>query len=331
MIALFYAQSVGRSLPETSEKKPTVVKSDSEPAALVVVVTGASSGIGRATAEALADRGDKVVMAGRSLEALEAVGLNADQAMLFAADVSVDHEMRALAAAAVDRFGRIDAWINNAGVFQVGPFETVPDTSFRRVVEVNFFGCVNGSRAALPQFRRQGHGVLVNIASVLGAIPGPGLSAYSSSKHAIRAFTASLRQELAAEGSSISVCTVLPATMDTPLYASSSAYGSVSAAPIPPVYGVTTAARAIVSLIDRPRAEIVIGRSVIPVLLAHGVLRHPIERLFGRWVSAIQARGKAWPAGPGNLFQPSASSARSGGWSHGPVSLLRFLRKPRVQ
>ena len=300
-----------------------------EDQARVVVITGASSGIGRATAELLMAGGDQVVLAGRSLPALEALGLPPAQALLVAVDVSVDLEVQALAKAAVERFGKIDAWVNNAGVLQVGPFEAVPEDAFRRVIEVNFFGCVNGSRAALAHFRRQGHGVLVNVASVLGAIPGPRLSAYAASKHAIRAFSASLRQELADDDAGISVCTVLPATIDTPLYAASSSYGDVSAAPIPPVYGVTIVAKAIAGLLDRPRPEVVVGRSALPVVLAHGLLTQPVERLFGRWVSAVQRRGRSWPSGPGNLFRPSGESGHSGGWSHGVASLLRLLARRR--
>src|SRR4029450_8006111 len=148
----------------------------------VVVVTGASSGIGRATGLAFADRGARVILAARRADALEELARQCQaaggQALAVSTDMTDEAAVTALAHRAVERFGRIDIWVNNAGVYLLGPLEATPPEAFRQVLETNFFGYVHGARAVLPHFREQGHGVLINNASVYAHIAAPWLTAY---------------------------------------------------------------------------------------------------------------------------------------------------------
>jgi NAD(P)-dependent dehydrogenase (short-subunit alcohol dehydrogenase family) len=154
----------------------------------VVVITGASSGIGRATGLAFAHRGARVVLAARRADALEALARDCQaaggQALAVPTDMTDEAAVAELARRAVERFGRIDIWVNNAGVYLLGPLEATPPEAFRRVLETNFFGYVHGARVVLPHFRGQGHGVLINNASAYSHIGAPWLTAYVSSKFA---------------------------------------------------------------------------------------------------------------------------------------------------
>src|SRR5215210_744517 len=153
----------------------------------VVVVTGASSGIGRATARAMAEHGARVVLAARSEQSLrevagecKALGAQAlgAQALVVTTDVSDEEAVQELARRSVEVFGRIDVWVNDAGVMVYGSFEEVPADVYRRVIETNLFGQIHGARAALAQFREQGGGVLINMSSVWGRLTSPHVSAY---------------------------------------------------------------------------------------------------------------------------------------------------------
>lgn len=166
----------------------------------VVVITGAASGIGRATALRFARRRTSLVLASRRVEALES--LVAECAALGSRAIAVptdtsDHDaVQELASRAVEEFGRIDVWVNNAAVSFFSPFLEVPLRDFERVIDVNVMGYVYGARAALERMQDQGSGVLVNVASIVGEVPQPYTSAYSVSKAAVRALGVSLRSEL---------------------------------------------------------------------------------------------------------------------------------------
>jgi NAD(P)-dependent dehydrogenase (short-subunit alcohol dehydrogenase family) len=147
----------------------------------VVGVTGASNGIGRATGLAFAERGARVVLAARRADALEELARECEAAggpaLAVPTDVTDEAAVAELARRAVERFGRIDVWVNNAGVYLLGLLEATPPEAFRRVLETNFFGYVHGARAVLPHFREQGHGVLINNASVYSHVGAPWLTA----------------------------------------------------------------------------------------------------------------------------------------------------------
>jgi short-subunit dehydrogenase len=185
----------------------------------VIVITGASSGIGLATAAAAGARGARLVLAARSahvldelVETLKGYGV---QAVPVVADVSDRSQVDRIAVVAIERFGRIDTWVNNAGATIYGRLDEVSEEDARRLFDINFWGVVNGSLAALPYLRRRG-GALVNIGSELSEAVLPLQGMYAASKHAVRGFTDALRIELQLQHLPVSVTLVRPSATDTP-------------------------------------------------------------------------------------------------------------------
>lgn len=193
------------------------------------VVTGASSGLGRGAALKLASYGGNVVLAARRASVLDEVAREAHaaggQALVVPTDVSQQDQVERLAAAAVARFGRIDAWINDAAVAAIGRFDEVPVEDHARVVDVNLKSYIYGSHAALLQFRRQGYGTLVNVASVEGHVPLAYHASYAATKAAIIALDAALNQELRlSRARTIKIVTIEPWAVDTPFYVHAANY-----------------------------------------------------------------------------------------------------------
>ena len=193
------------------------------------VVTGASSGLGRGVAFKLAAYGGNVVLAARRTAVLDEVAAEAQaaggQALVVTTDVSQPDQVERLVTAAVGRFGRIDAWVNDAAVAAIGRFDEVPVEDHARVVDVNLKGYIYGSHAALLQFRRQGYGTLVNVASVEGHVPLAYHASYAATKAAIIALDAALNQELRLSGArAIKIVTVEPWAVDTPFYVHAANY-----------------------------------------------------------------------------------------------------------
>ncbi len=304
------------------------------PMSKVVVITGASSGIGRATALLCARGGARLVLAARRLDALEDV---ADQcraaggdAIAVALDVADPGALRTLAKAATDRFDRIDVWINNAGIYAIGPFEDVPEEVFDRVLAVNLSGAVAGSRAALEQFRRQGHGVLINVSSMIAGLAGPQATAYATSKWGLRGFTLALHQELH-DAPGIDVCVVRPASFDTPIFRHAANYSGRALKALTPTYSTHDAAAAIADLIEHPRREVILGSSGKKVSAARAVLPAIVDRVFAKRTMRDQFVADR-PAAhtPGNAFEPDPGwKSESGDWpvhsSHRAALLVPLL------
>ncbi|MER7416244.1 SDR family oxidoreductase [Micromonospora peucetia] len=286
-----------------------------------VVLTGASSGIGTATAYALARRGTAVVLAARSEVALEEVAQRCRElggrALVVPTDVTDPAAVERLAARAVAEFGRIDGWVNNAAVGVVGLFDEIPVAEFRRVLEVNLLGAAYGTRAALPQLSAAGGGVLVNNASVLAEVAMPYQSAYNATKHGIRGLADTVRQEMRVTGrGNVSICTVLPATIDTPFFRHAANHSGRELVPPPPVYPPEVVAETIVRLLRRPRREAYAGGAARLVGLQWRLAPALAERLLGWYAHRTRFGPAARPDSTGNVFHADAAARREGGW-HG--------------
>ena len=288
------------------------------PSPNIVVITGASSGIGRATALEFSKKGAILFLAARRKEALddlaqECISLGATP-RVFPLDVADEEAVKHLAQAAVEEFGRIDVWVNNAAVSLFGRFEELPGKDIRRLLDVNLFGYLYGARAALPHFREQGSGILINVSSIAGIVGQPYTVPYSVSKAAIRGLGISLAQELSNEPG-IHVCTVYPSVIDTPIFQQAgNLYGRKVQAPTPRVKAAKVA-KTIVRLADHPRTEVIVGGqgklSRLARLFAPGLF----DKQFRKNIVKGHFSDETVEPTLGNLYEPKPQYAHvSGGW-----------------
>jgi acetyl esterase/lipase/short-subunit dehydrogenase len=282
----------------------------------VIVITGADSGIGLATARAAAHAGAAVVLNSRNAEALSRIAaeLRAEGAQVawHAGDVADEGAMHHLAEVAVTAFGRIDTWVNNAGVTIYGEIQRTPVNDVRRLFDTNYFGVVNGSLAALPFLRREG-GALINVGSVLSGVAIPLQGHYAASKHAVKGFTDSLRIELAHADAPVAVTLIRPAAIDTP-YTEHAHNHMVDADPdVPPaVYAPGVVARAILDCAVRPQREVLVGGAARQMEM----MRNASDRLYdGYAASAIWEQQRA-PLGSKRrsdaLYTPTSAGRERG-------------------
>jgi short-subunit dehydrogenase len=207
-----------------------------------------------------------------------------------------------VAALALQAFGRIDVWVNNAAVSAYGRFEGIPVDTFRQVIETNLFGYVNGARAVLPVFREQGGGVLINVSSIDATIGQPFASPYTISKWAIRGLSTALREEL--WGENIDVCTVLPASIDTPIFQHAANYTGQGVQAMKPVVNAGRVAKAIVRLAERPKRETFVGFAGRLSAIEKVFLPRLVERLAARKVRKEQFAAAQAAITDGAVFSP---------------------------
>lgn len=228
----------------------------------VVVITGASSGIGLTTARMAAESGARLVLASRNEDALkklcDEINSNGGEAVYVAADVANEGDVKKIAAEALNSFGGFDTWVNNAGVSVYGKLEEVSLVDMRQVFETNFWGLVHGSLVAARNLRVTG-GSIINVGSTLSdrAIPIQGI--YCASKHAVKGFTDALRMELEADNAPISVTLVKPSAIDTPYKDHAKNYLGVQPENPPPVYAPETVAEAILHCAENPVRDVFVG------------------------------------------------------------------------
>jgi short-subunit dehydrogenase len=228
----------------------------------VIVVTGASSGIGLATARMAAARGARLVLVARSAQSLEQltqeIRAQGGDAILAVADVSRQDEVHTIALKAIDEFGGFDTWINNAGTGMYAAIEQASVDDMRRLFETNFWGVVYGSLEAVSHLKARG-GALINMGSAESERALPLQGVYAASKHAVKAFTDALRMELEAEGAPISVTLVKPGSIDTPFTLNARNYLDTQPKHVPPVYAPEAVARAILHCAEHPVRDVFAG------------------------------------------------------------------------
>jgi short-subunit dehydrogenase len=229
----------------------------------VMVVTGPSSGIGLATALMAAAQGAKLVLASRSENVLDElcnqINQSGGEAIRVVADVGRRVDMDHVAAAAIERFGRIDTWVNNAAVSIYATVEQLEPDEMERLLKVNLLGPMFGSKAAVARMKPRGEGTIINVGSALSERAIPLQSAYVASKHGLQGFTEALRLELQHEGAGIDVILILPSSMNTPLFRSARSKLGVQPMPVPPVYEPRVVAEAICHAAQHGGREIVVG------------------------------------------------------------------------
>ncbi|MET0465535.1 MAG: SDR family oxidoreductase [Chitinophagaceae bacterium] len=227
-----------------------------------IVITGASSGVGKAMALALASTGAKLVLAARRKDALEELALECESlgsvALAVQTDMRKSNDVEYLAAQAAAFGGAIDVWINNAGVLAAGALEDIPSSVNENVIQTNLIGYMHGTRTVIPYFKKQQQGILINNISVGGWFPTPYGSAYTASKFGLRGLSAAIRGELKG-WPDIHVCDLYPAFLDTPGMQHSANYTGKVLKPVPPVYAPQKVADAVISLIDCPRPSKTVG------------------------------------------------------------------------
>lgn len=278
----------------------------------VVVITGASSGFGRGSAVRFASLGATVVIAARRDQLLADVARDCEgaggRAIPVPTDVSQEQDMSRLFEQALAASGMIDVWVNNAGAGALGRFEDVPLEDHVKVIQTDLMGTVYGSYFAMRQFRRQGSGILINVASVIGKIPSPYFASYAAAKHGVVGLSTAIREELKQDDiDAIRVCTVMPTSFDTPFFEHAAQYTGHEASPIPPTYDPKEVVDTIVRLASDPEDEVTVGTAAKVFNFAH--------HLFPGVVEAIMARETRKAE-----FDKAATDRKTSGSIHEPMS-----------
>jgi NAD(P)-dependent dehydrogenase (short-subunit alcohol dehydrogenase family) len=297
-----------------------------------VVITGASGGIGRATARLFGERGARVVLIARGQAGLDAAAADVAKAggkpLAIAADVADYAQVAAAARQAEDYFGPIDVWVNDAFTSVFAPFSEITPAEFRRITEVSYLGYVHGTMAALERMRPRDHGTIVQVGSALGQRSIPLQSAYCGAKHAVNGFTSSVRCELMHEGSAVQVTVVQMPAVNTPQFSWVRSRLPRHPQPVPPIYQPEVAARAVLFAAGHPgRKQYWVGMSTTATLAAEKFASPLLDRYLARTGYDSQQTGEhVAPGRPDNLMEPADGP---GGRDFGPHGAFGDTSHPR--
>lgn len=275
----------------------------------VVVITGASAGVGRALARRFARDGASIALLARGATGLTAVANEViklgGQALAIQIDISNADAVEAAATQIEQELGPIDIWINNAAVELFGRAEKLIPEEIRRVSDVTYHGAVWGTKAALKRMRERGRGTIVQVSSGASYRGIPLQSAYSAAKHAVKGFTESLRVELLHDGVNVHLTMVHLAAMNTPLYTWARSLMPRQAKPMPPVYQPEVAAETIYFAARARRRDLYLGWSAIGARVMNQMAPAVLDRMLARFGFEAQQADRPSPgAQPGNLFEP---------------------------
>jgi NAD(P)-dependent dehydrogenase (short-subunit alcohol dehydrogenase family) len=275
----------------------------------IVVITGASAGVGRATARAFARRGALVGLVARGEDGLAAtareIAALGGRALVLPADVAKSAEVEAAAEAVESRFGPIDIWINNAMATIFSPVSAITPDEFRRATEVTYLGTVYGTMAALKRMRPRNRGSIVQVDSALGYRAIPLQAPYCGAKFAIRGFTDSLRSELLHDGIDINLALVCMPALNTPQFDWARNKTGHAAQPVPPIFQPEVAAEAIIHAATHHLRELWVGTPTIKAILANKLFPGLLDRLLARRGYSGQLTDRPSPRdSTGNLFAP---------------------------
>ena len=274
----------------------------------MIVVTGASSGVGRAIARRFGERGARVALIARGLEGLDGARREIEgaggQALVLPLDIADAEAVDAAAAYIVERWGRIDTWINNAMVSVFAPIAEMDAAEFRRVTEVTYLGYVHGTLAALRYMRERDAGAILQIGSALAYRSIPLQSAYCAAKAAIRGFTDSLRCELAHDRSNIRLSMLQLPAVNTPQFEVVRNKLGKHAQPVPPIYQPEVIADAVEHVLAHPVREMWIGTSTIKAIVGQRLIPGWLDRYLARKGYETQVTDELPPTYDDNVDRP---------------------------
>jgi short-subunit dehydrogenase len=279
----------------------------------VMVITGATSGIGLTTARMAAEQGARLMLAARSADALDQLASELRkqgvQVATVAADVGNPADVERIGQAAMERFGRIDTWVNNAGISVFGRCEEVALEDQLRVMQTNFWGVVHGSLEAVKRMKTRGGGALINLGSEASDCAIPLQGVYSASKHAVKAYTDALRMELEKEGASISVTLIRPTAIDTMFTVHAKNYLDKEPTLPPPVFAPELVAESILYAAQHPKRDVFVGGKAKFASVGEFTMPRTLDRFLR--ATAFSGQQTATPRAPGRrdaLHAPDAST-----------------------